>query len=255
MSDFLVLLLGTIASILALILAFQNIAGNRIQTQPPPPLGTTPDATPLGNGTAAALLAMFQDFYRQEVAAEEDVHRTLPFFATALGVIVAFLSYVASQLPDWATVLKTCAADHKTFDRSVIPCAWHVELAGLLILISTMTTIGVLLFLALATRRRGYERVGPEDAHLDRARALTVYYIGRDLEPGIQDKTVLADFREQLVQDFATALPYNRNLTLRRYEFRARAVAYLLWSLFTALLATIIIVATAKFGLLAKGLP
>ena len=44
------------------------------------------------------LLATFQDAYRQEIGVEEDVHRTLPFFATALGFIVAALNYAAGQL-------------------------------------------------------------------------------------------------------------------------------------------------------------
>src|SRR5580698_7322344 len=54
---------------------------------------TEPVATP---ETTAFLLATFADLYRQEVAAEEDVHRTLPFFGTALGIVVAALLNVAS---------------------------------------------------------------------------------------------------------------------------------------------------------------
>jgi len=38
--------------------------------------------------TTAYLPGMFADLYRQEIAAEEDVHRTLPFFATALRIII-----------------------------------------------------------------------------------------------------------------------------------------------------------------------
>jgi hypothetical protein len=47
---------------------------------------------PLTDKSAGILLSMFQDIYRQEVGAEEDVHRTLPFFATALGLIIAALN-------------------------------------------------------------------------------------------------------------------------------------------------------------------
>jgi hypothetical protein len=42
---------------------------------------------------AGILLSMFQDMYKQELGAEEDVHRTLPFFATALGLIVTALVF------------------------------------------------------------------------------------------------------------------------------------------------------------------
>lgn len=42
------------------------------ESQAPPP----PEVT-------ALMLSTFSDLYRQEVGAEEDVHRTLPFFGTA----------------------------------------------------------------------------------------------------------------------------------------------------------------------------
>ena len=43
---------------------------------------------PLPPDTTALLLTAFADLYRQEVTAAEDVHRTLPFFGTALGIVV-----------------------------------------------------------------------------------------------------------------------------------------------------------------------
>ena len=66
------------------------------------------DAPSAGPGTAepaaspettALLLATFADLYRQEVGVEEDVHRTLPFFGTALGIVIGALAYAAGRLP------------------------------------------------------------------------------------------------------------------------------------------------------------
>jgi hypothetical protein len=72
---------------------------NTITTEP-----TAPDATP---ETTLLLLATFADLYRQEVSAEEDVHRTLPFFGTALGIVIGALAYAAGRLPKWPDVMAT----------------------------------------------------------------------------------------------------------------------------------------------------
>jgi hypothetical protein len=252
MSDFLAYLGFAVAAILALILVFQSIDGRHARGAQDDPVVEATDDRPVGEKAGGLLLAMFQDFYRQELAAEEDVHRTLPFFGTALGLIVAALNYVGSQLPDWSTVLKACSADHASFDRGVIACAWPAALTGALLLASALTGVGVLWLLALATKRRTYERVGPEPVHLNRARALREYHLVKGLTNDTLDTAVTSDLRDQLLQDFALALPINRNVTLQRYKLRARAVAYLLWSLFAAFVATIIIVMTAKVGLLVK---
>ena len=75
---------------------------------------------------------------------------------------------------------------------------------------SAGSSTGVLVFLSRSTQRRGYERVGPESAHLARARALQAYYstqpdrdeyglIGRDATK--QDEAVVVDLRDQVIQD------------------------------------------------------
>jgi hypothetical protein len=62
-------------------------------------IGRVPDQSsgaPATSGYArpehtALLLAIFADLYRQEIAAEEDVHRFLPFFGTAPGIVIGAL--------------------------------------------------------------------------------------------------------------------------------------------------------------------
>jgi len=59
--------------------------------------GTTPASQTLDTPEAATLLlATFAELYRHEVGAEEDVHRTLPFFGTALVIVVTALAYAAA---------------------------------------------------------------------------------------------------------------------------------------------------------------
>jgi hypothetical protein len=178
-------------------------------------------------------MSLFQDFYRQEISAEEDVYRTLPFFATALGLIIAALNYAASHLPDWAVITKLCGAVtlDKTLFTSWAPCGWPVILAGILLLVAALSSAGVLWFLASATKRRDYERVGPEGAHLHRAHALHEYHRLNNLSGAELDGAVASDLREQLLTDYTEVIPRNRNLNLQRYRSRARAVSFLLWSM------------------------
>src|SRR5271169_2082285 len=99
MSQYIIFLLSALAIMLALTLAFMHMDAERANNHRPQ--ADTPELPPLGDKAGSTLLNVFQDFYRQEVAAEEDVHRSLPFFGTALGLIITALTYVATQLPDW----------------------------------------------------------------------------------------------------------------------------------------------------------
>jgi hypothetical protein len=222
--------------------------------EPPPEPRAVTELPPLGDKSAAILLTMFQDFYRQELNSEEDVYRTLPFFATALGLIIATLNYSASQLPEWVTFTKICGLPSNNAHEILkwFGCGWPAILASVLLALVIFFSIGVLWFLASATKRRNYERVGPEGAHLTRTQALHEYHHARGLADASLDNAVLADLREQLLNDYSEVVPLNRNLNLQRYRSRARAVSFLIWSLFIAVAATILIVVTSKFGLMVK---
>jgi len=204
---------------------------------------------PLSEKSASILLSMFQDIYRQELSAEEDVHRTLPFFATTLGLIITALVFASGQLPSWETLSKSCGSS-TTFDWGWLACGWPALLSEASLGVAALLSIGVLWYLARATRRRGYERVGPEGSLLARARALREYHRALGLIDAALDSAVVADLREQLLEAYTEVIPLNRGLTLRRYHFRALAVSFLLWSLFAAVAATILMMVTAKFGLM-----
>jgi hypothetical protein len=204
------------------------------------------ETPPLGEETVSALFALLHDFDRQELGAEEDVHRTLPFFATALGLIVASLNYSATQLPSWSAVVRSC--NRTDIGWSVVPCAWPVLLAGLFLLFVMILSGAVLAYLGLATRKREYLRAGPEPVILERMRDLHVYHAGTGLSGDQLDTAVTLDVRAQLLDTFAEVVSANREITLQRYRYRARAVLCLLLSLLFALLATMLITVTVKFG-------
>ena len=212
-------------------------------------------SAPLGDLAAGMLLATFQDAYRQEIGAEEDVHRTLPFFATALGFIVAALNYAAGQLPSWDNLSRSCPRGGGVpLNHHMLACDWPVMTAVALLVASAAFGIGTLAYLAAATRRRGYRRVGREPAQIERARDLLAFHASQGLAGNALDKAVLLDLRQQVLDDLAMAVSFNRDLTLSRYAFRARAVAFLLASLLLAMAATMLVLVIAKTGFLIRGM-
>jgi hypothetical protein len=207
----------------------------------------------LGAKTGALLLTLFQDVYRQEIGAEEDVHRTLPFFATALGFLIAAINYAVGQLPNLDALTRTYPwAEGGLLNHHSLARSWPVLLAMLLLVLAAALGLGVLGFLAAATKRLSYERAGPEPAQLRRAEELQLYHAALGLPDTALDDAVSLDLRQQLLDNFAVVIPHNRKLTLQRYQYRARAVSCLLLSLFFALLATILVLVAGKTGLLLR---
>jgi hypothetical protein len=139
-----------------------------------PPQGSDaspPIATP---ETTTFLLMTFAEFYRQELGAEEDVHRSLPFFGTALGLVIGALAYAAGRLPKWMALdgWPSIAA----FTVSAMLLAFAVAEASL-----------VLFWLSRAITRHEYNRIGP-DGFVLRLGELRGFYqkqgLAADRQPG-----------------------------------------------------------------------
>src|SRR3954471_16667101 len=97
--------------------------------------------------TTVAVLAALGEAYRHEVSAEEDVYRTLPFFGTALGIVIAAIGYAAGRLTRWEDT-----PSHLLFIAST-------SALGL----AALEAIGVIWRLSQALARRDYQRIGPEN--------------------------------------------------------------------------------------------
>jgi hypothetical protein len=209
--------------------------------------GTPPASPPDANPSAPAettilMLATFADLYRQEVTAEEDVHRTLPFFGTALGIVIGALAYAAGRLPKWSDL---------STHRGTVAFAVATALLGLAILEAGF----VLVFISGAIARRDYRRIGPETALRTRLSELQAYYEGRGTTGDDQDVELVKDMRQVLLDSYTAVTPINRGLNQRRYRFRALASSHLVRSLIWALGATTMIFLTDKLGYLPKVTP
>lgn len=196
------------------------------------PQQTRPAASPETPETAALLLAAFAELYRLEIGAEEDVHRALPFFGTALGIVVGAIAYAAGRLPRWPDV--TAPEGRAAF--------W---LAGGLLALAVMEAGCVLLFLSRAMARRSYRRIGPEAVL--RARVVELEFMNSRAAASQGNDTAL-DVQRALLDSYTEVTPFNRELNQRRQKLRALAASHLIRSLIWALGATTVIFVADKLG-------
>ena len=201
------------------------------------PLPPNPSQPALPSETTALMLATLADLYRQELGAEEDVPRTLPFFGTALGIVIAALAYAAGRLPRWIDL--TTQAGLATFTAATILLAWAIVEAAC-----------VIIFISRAIGRRAYQRIGPEVALVARLSDLQSYYAAQGTTGKNADAALAEDMRQALIKSYADMTPSNRELNERRYTSRARASSHLLRSLILALAATTVIFMSDKLGYL-----
>lgn len=192
--------------------------------------------------TTTLLLATFADLYRQEVGAEEDVHRTLPFFGTALGIVIGALAYAAGRLPKWPSL--TTRDEQIAFSAAAAFLGLAIIEAGC-----------VLVWVSRAIARRDYKRIGPETEIRNRLTDLHAFYEGQGINGDRRDRELAQDIRQTLLDSYTAATPANRVLNQMRYKFRARASSHLVRSLIWALVATSVIFLADKVGFLPKVTP
>jgi len=203
----------------------------------------------LGEASSAVLFGLLMDIYRQEVAFEEDPFRSLPFFATALGLIGTLLGYAGTQLPTWHRLSAQCGGNaHKLLSVSQLSCAGGIWLTVACLGSVLICSLTSLYQLSLATRTKGYRRIGPESNLVDATRALHLYHQTNGLRDSELDTAVVLDMRSQLLDKLAETIAHNREITLRRIRSRSRALAFLLWSLFFALAGIISLLTSTKLG-------
>lgn len=192
--------------------------------------------------TEALLLATFVELYRHEVGAQEDMHRSLPFFGTALGIVVTALAYAAGRLPKWPDI---ATSEGQAF----------FGLASVFLGLAVLTAFCVLVLLAMATKRRDYERIGPEPALWSRFAELRALHNDPALSGSARDQRITSDIRQVLLDSYTTATPLNRELNRYRHKLRANASVLLVISLNLVLGATIITLVVDKLGYFPKVMP
>lgn len=172
--------------------------------------------------------AVVKDGFRHELEQDENVIRSLPFFATSLGLL--------------ATVLSVTRADLCLPDRGPFSLALGIVL-GLLGLSVTATL--VFLFRAISPRRFAYPMQGT-DFVAYAAGVVEAYRAGQE-DGGDEavplEKLALAEVRATRIQQLAEATEVNRRNNLARNGARAVALTALLAAITSAFLLFATIVA------------
>ncbi|AQR61670.1 hypothetical protein BZG35_08405 [Brevundimonas sp. LM2] len=154
--------------------------------------------------------------YKREVDQDENVFRSLPFFAATLGVQIAILIPLVARLPAFR------------LDPYVL------VLHGLL----GLTGVGVVMtvvFLFIATAQRTFRYPPSETALIVWARAERDTYLQAGFDRADVEAVVADDLRARLAEEFAQAAEHNRAQNLIRLKVRARALAALIAALCLAL--------------------
>jgi hypothetical protein len=158
------------------------------------------------------------------------VHRSLPFFGTALGLVIGALAYAAGRLPKWMAL-----------DGWQSAAAFMVSATFLALAVVEASL--VLFWLSRAITRHEYLRIGP-DGFMLRLRELRGFYQKQGLAADRQDSPIATDMRQMAIDSYLKVTLRNRELNLKRYRFRALAAKHLVLSLIWALCAiTVILVA------------
>lgn len=187
---------------------------------PPPPASD--------EATEILILDVFRERHRHDLSLRDDVFRTLPFFATALGVVIAAVGAITSRLPPFEQIAQS---------RLLLAVSAVLALA-------LAEGFVVLAILGRITARNRYAEPATEQQIL-------LLLAGSN---GVPPASTAA-MRENMIKNYASIAPHNRARTQASSTGRSLAAVNLVISLMLTLLATTLILVADKLALLSKVTP
>lgn len=143
------------------------------------------------------------DAYRKEIDQEENVWRSLPFFAATLALQLAALFQVIDRIPDWTTIFGGISVA-------------LLALAGLLTLIS-------LCYLAASIYPQRFDYVAKQAALLTYARELIETEQTPDNLAQDGSLSALVTLKTEIARQYAQATDHNQQINKRREQRRSIA--------------------------------
>ncbi len=162
------------------------------------------------------------DSYRREGDQEENVARSLPFFAAALALLVTLIGLVRNDLP--------------LVDSS----AFSIVTYGCLCLASLLILLGLACLLAAVWPRR-FAYIASEDLLVKYADELRAYYGHAGATAEEIEKAVVADLRQTLTDQYARGAIRNRSNNAARLRARGFAATFLVAALAVAFVLVVAI--------------
>ena len=145
----------------------------------------------------------FADAYRKELDQEENVWRSLPFFAATLALEVTALAQVR---------------------------AWAIDVAGpgravaiALLVVVGSATVAALVFLARSVWPADFRYVAREPAFREYAELVRAQAAEDERDPVVAAKVALRTIKAALAEQYATAANNNRRINQARALWRTRA--------------------------------
>jgi len=143
------------------------------------------------------------DAYRKEIDQEENVWRTLPFFAATLALQLAALFQLVERLPPFGT--------------------WLGWIAYTCLLLSGLATLIALGFLAACIYPRKFQYLAPDPELLDYALGLIEDEQAHLAQPGQAGFSALVTLKVALARQYAVGAQHNR--TINKMRERLRSIA------------------------------
>lgn len=148
-----------------------------------------------------------KDSFGRELEVNENIARTLPFFAASLAVAVPIYGYIAGRLPPLA------------------PSLMSVVLHGLL---ASGAGCGVMILwnLFLMVQLREYRIPPRESAQIEWMQALKAYFEDEGLTAATVDRKVTQQLRDRMIIEYAASAEHNREANAPKLRARASGVVY-----------------------------
>jgi hypothetical protein len=179
-------------------------------------------ATPDEPAALAYIEKFLADSYRKEIDQEENVWRSLPFFAATLALQLAALFQVIDKLPD--------------------PGMWIGAVALAVLSMAAMQTLLSLCFLAASIYPQRFQYAARQTALLDYARDLIRHEADTAATDPSTPFSALITLKTDIATQFAQATDHNQRLNKRREQWRSVAG---LCALGSVLMTIFLVVATS----------
>lgn len=169
-------------------------------------------------GAPEYLEKLFAEAFKREVDQEENVIRSLPFFATALALAATLLGFAGSKLPPFDAPLWS-------------PQFFVLSVVILLLCAATYCLLGVLWYLFAAIRPRTYILPPPETELIQWEKALRSFHVEAGLADAALEDAIVADLRGLMIEEYAKATTNNRVNNYERVFGRTQALSRIIMGL------------------------
>jgi len=158
------------------------------------------------------LESVFKEAFKRELEVDENVARTLPFFAATLALVVTLYGYATTKLP--------------AFEPGFLSLLLH-----LLLIAGAACLAGVVYSLFQAVRVREYRIPPKETEQIAWAESLKSFYAEQGMNPAAADHRVASDLRARMLVEFAEGVEHNRAANAPKLKARAQGFTLLVAAL------------------------